>query len=170
MKMKLFFLTPILLLLFSCSKDSDAGPDPVGLNPWDGKYRMEGVMTDMVNPAFTWHNNNHTYAMETTSSTQIKVVSDDLTIPGIVIANGINATYYGTFGLLINFDPATNEITSVTNSYGQPSSSGRSAVLDPSGINEWDPVTKNLTVKFWMDENGSHRSSFEINCVYIGAR
>ena len=96
--------------------------------------------------------------------------------PGIVIGNtggGItNATYYAKFGLIMNFDAATNKVTSVTNYYGQPSSTGRSAVLDPTGVNSIDPTTKNIRVKFFMDETGiaGHRATFDLTLVYLGAR
>lgn len=169
MKTRFLLLVPIISLLFACSSDSKDGPADT-LNPWDGKYRMEGTMTDLENDDFGWAGNTHTYQMETTSSTQIKIIADELAMPGIVIANGINLTFYGTFGLLVNFNPSTNKITSVTNFFGQPSESGRSAVLDPSGANEWNPETKNFTIKFWMDEDGAHRTAFDVTCVYIGAR
>ena len=63
-------------------------------------------------------------------------------------------------------------MTSVTNYYGQPSSSGRSAILDPTGVNSIDPATKNIKLRFFMDETGiaGHRSTFDITLVYLGDR
>ncbi|MDT9096606.1 hypothetical protein RSW32_25110, partial [Escherichia coli] len=74
--------------------------------------------------------------------------------------------------LIMNFDAATNKVTSVTNYYGQPSSNGRSAVLDPTGANSIDPTTRNIRVKFFMDETGitGHRATFDLTLVYLGAR
>ncbi len=155
--------------MFSCKKSS-TGSTSSTRNPWDGKYRMEGTLTDVVEPVITWPGDTYEYNLETTSATQIKLVSKDLGIDGHLIKYGGSLSYYGKFGLLVNFDPATNKITSVTNSYGQPSSSNRSAVLDPSGINTWDPVTKNVKIKYWMDEGGVHRTSFNETWVYVGAR
>jgi hypothetical protein len=159
-------------LIFSCKKKPDEQPAPSTLNPWDGKYRFEGTLTDHKDPAFVWPGNTYLYNLETMSPTQVKVISVNLGIAGHILKNGINETYYGTFGLLVNFDPATNKITSISNSYGQPSASGRTAVLDPSGVNTWDPVTKNIKIKYWMDEAGfaGHRTSFDETWVYIGAR
>ena len=159
------------LLMFSCKKSKTDEP-PGTLNPWDGKYRLEGTLVDAKDPAFVWPGNTYLYNVETLSATQVQLISIDLGFAGHLLKNGINLTYYGTFGLKVTFDPATNNITSVTNTYGQPSASGRSAVLDPSGVNTWDPVTKNIKIKYWMDEAGfaGHRTSFDETWVYIGAR
>lgn len=172
MKTRFILLFSVALIsLYSCKKSSTTTPTST-LNPWDGKYRLEGTLTDAKDPAFVWPGNTYLYNVETVSSTQIRLISIDLGFAGHLLKNGINLTYYGTFGLLVNFDPATNKITSITNSYGQPSASGRTAVLDPSGINTWDPVTKNIKIKYWMDEAGfaGHRTSFDETWVYIGAR
>lgn len=172
MKIRLIlFILAATLMLYSCKKSSTAAPAST-LNPWDGKYRLEGTLTDAKDPAFVWPGNTYLYNLETLSSTQVKLISINLGFAGHILKNGINETYYGTFGLIVTFDPATNKITGVTNSYGQPSSSGRSAVLDPSGVNSWDPVTKNIKIKYWMDEAGfaGHRTSFDETWVYIGAR
>lgn len=163
--------------LFSCKKKSDdTTPAPSTRNQWDGRYRMEGTMTDHSNAQFGWMNNTYEYTLQTSSAGSDSLVSNTLGFPGIVIGNtnlGItNATYYSKFGLILSFDAGTNKVTAVTNYYGQPSSNGRSAVLDPSGFNSVDPATKNIRVKFFMDETGvtGHRSTFDITLVYLGAR
>jgi len=164
-----------IVTLHACKKSKTTSPPtpPSGLNPWDGKYRFEGTLTDHKEPAFVWPGNTYEYTLETKSTTQVLVICTKLAMAGHMLKNGINETFYGNFGLMVNFDPATNKITSITNSYGQPSpTSGRSAILDPSGINTWDPVTKNIKIKYWMDEAGfaGHRTSFDETWVYIGAR
>lgn len=163
--------------LFSCKKKSDdVTPTPSTRNQWDGRYRMEGSMTDLSNPQFGWMNNTYEYTLQTSTANTDSIVSNNLGFPGIIIGNtnlGItNATFYSKFGLILTFDAATNKVTAVTNYYGQPSSSGRSAVLDPSGANSIDPATKNIRVKFFMDETGisGHRSAFDITLVYLGVR
>lgn len=166
-------LVPLLLCacIFSCKKSKDDAEPIPDINRWDGRYNVEGTLTDFKEPVYEWPGTRE-YRLETNSPTQVTLISKDLGIAGHVIKNGINLSYYGTFGLIVNFDPATNKITSITNSYGQPSSSGRSAVLDPSGVNTWDPVTKNIKIKYWMDEAGftGHRTAFDETWVYIGAR
>lgn len=175
MKMRsLIFMLVTCIVMFACKKSKTT--DNNGLNQWDGRYRMEGAMTDHSNPAFGWMNNTYEYSLHTCGSNTDSLVSKTLAFPGIVIGNtggGItNATFYSNFGLIMTFDAATNKVTAVTNYYGQPSSSGRSAVLDPSGFNDVDPVTKNIRVKFFMDEVGiaGHRATFNITLVYLGAR
>lgn len=170
------FLIAALLFVASCKKSKDDPAPGNGRNAWDGRYRMEGTMTDNSNPQFGWMNNTYEYTLQTSGANTDSLVSNNLGFPGIVIGNtnlGItNATYYSKFGLIFTFDAATNKVTAVTNYYGQPSSSGRSAVLDPSGANSIDPATKNIRVKFFMDETGiaGHRSSFDVTLVYLGAR
>lgn len=168
----LLFALSVILILNACSKSDDSGGTASGNNPWDGKYRIEGTMTDAVDPTYTWAGNTYEYTLETTSSTQVKVISKNLGISGHLILVGGSLSYYSQFGLIVNWDPSTNKITSITNSYGQPSPSGRSAVLDPSGVNTWDPVTKNIKIKYWLDQTGvtGHRTSFDETWVYIGAR
>jgi hypothetical protein len=178
MKIKsLLFIALALATVLSCKKKSDDDTPPSTRNQWDGRYRMEGTMTDHTNPAFGWMNNTYEYTLQTSGANTDSLVANALTFPGIVIGNtgaGItNATFYGNFGLILTFDAATNKVTAVTNYFGQPSAvSGRSAVLDPSGANSIDPATKNIRVKFFMDETGivGHRATFDVTLVYLGAR
>lgn len=170
-----FFILVAMLVFNACKKSKTTAPST--LNQWDGRYRMEGTMTDHSNPAFHWMNNTYEYSLQTSSANTDSLVSKTLNLPGIVIGNtggGItNATYYGNFGLIMTFDAATNKVTAVTNYYGQGAGpSGRSAVLDPSGFNDVDPVTKNIRVKFFMDETGvaGHRATFNVTLVYVGPR
>lgn len=158
-------------LVLSCSKKSNTTTNNT-INPLDAKYRLEGTLTDAKDPVYVWPGDTYLYNLEPISSTQAKLISLDLTIAGHLLKNGINLTYYSSFGLIITFDPATNKITGLTNSYGQPSTNGRSAVLDPSGANSWDPVTKKIKIKYWMDEAGfsGHRTSFDETWVYVGPR
>ncbi len=173
MKIRFILIISAALIMLSSCKKSSTTTTPSTLNPWDGKYRLEGTLVDAKDPAFVWPGNIYLYNAETISATQIQLISIDLGIAGHLLKNGINLTFYGNFGLIVTFDPATNKITSITNSYGQPSpTSGRSAVLDPSGVNTWDPATKNIKIKYWMDEAGfaGHRTSFDETWVYVGAR
>ncbi len=165
-------LTALIILSCSCKKSKTTTPAST-LSLIDARYRMEGTLTDAKDPAFVWPGNTYEYSLETITLTQVKLISKTLGFSAHMLKNGINETYYGNFGLLVNFDPATNKITSVTNFYGQPSpTAGRSAILDPSGINTWDPTTKNIKIKYWMDETGfaGHRTSFDETWVYLGTR
>ncbi len=161
-----------IAMIGGCKKNKDTTTPPATLNQWDGRYRIEGAMVDNKNPAFVWAGDTYEYSLHTSSTTTDSLVSKDLGSPGHLIKNGINLSYYGTFGLVITFDPATNKVIALTNYYGQPSASGRSAVLDPSGINSIDPATKNIRIKYWMDEAGfaGHRVAFNETWVYLGPR
>jgi len=176
MKIRSILFIVAAMLMFNACKKSKTTPAST-LNQWDGRYRMEGTMTDHSNPAFVWMNNTYEYSLHTSSANTDSLVSKSLNMPGIVIGNtggGItNATFYSNFGLIMTFDAATNKVTAVTNYYGQGAGpSGRSAVLDPSGFNDIDPVTKNIRVKFFMDETAvvGHRATFTVTLVYLGPR
>ncbi len=172
-------LTKLIVLVLTawtfaaCSTSTDNPPDISGSrNQWDGRYRLAGTMYDSVNSDFRWHSDTFEYSLHTSGTHTDSLVSDLLGFPGIVIGNLINTTYYSKFGLVLTMDATSNKVTGVTNYYGQPSSSGRSAVLDPTGVNSIDPITKNIRVKFFMDEVGrvGHRASFDLTLVYLGSR
>jgi hypothetical protein len=173
MKIRLLLSLAAFVLIFTCCKKKSPDTPASALNPYDGRYRMEGTLADAKEPTYSWPGDTYEYNLETVSATQIKLISKDLGFAGHLIRIGINLSYYGNFGMLVTFDPATNKITGITNPYGQPSvNNGRSAILDPSGINTWDPVTKNIKIKYWMDETGiaGHRTAFNETWVYIGPR
>lgn len=172
MKILLLFAM-IVLTVGACNETKEEPTSPTSTrNQWDGRYRLEGTMTDSVNSDFRWKDDTYQYTLQTSGSNTDSLVSNDLGFPSIVIANITNATYYNKFGLLLTLDAATNKVTGLTNYYGQPSTSGRSVVIDPSGANSIDPVTKNIKLKFFMDEVGrvGHRASFDVTLVYLGAR
>lgn len=176
MKIRSILLILAATVMLHACKKSKTTPTST-LNPWDGKYRMEGTMTDHSNPAFGWMNNTYEYSLQTSGANTDSLVSKSLNFPGIVIGNtgvGITSpTFYGNFGLIMTFDAATNKVTAVTNYYGQGTApGGYSAVLDPSGFNDIDPVTKNIRVKFFMDQTtvAGHRATFNVTLVYLGPR
>lgn len=97
--------------------------------------------------------------------------------PGYLFFTGTGGSYYGNFGIVATFDPATDEIVEVHNYYGDPNnpattgnasnpagSSGppdywslqgpsvRRAALDPSGINAYDGTGSNpvVDIKYFM--------------------
>jgi hypothetical protein len=145
-------------------------------NKWDGVYAINGTFSDATNAAFTgayplvWE-------LQTTSPTQC-VVADmvELGFPGFLFYTGTGYSYYGSFGLVVNFDPATDQITSVTNYYGQPAGNTRSAELDPSGINAYDAATKTINIKYYMKQPSvvpaapNIRAFFDEEWKYTGPR
>jgi hypothetical protein len=143
-------------------------------NTYDGEYTVDGTFVDAAHPEFTG-----SYPMDVNLETQSLTtnVMRDLKVNGGTIGHGfINAgsgSYYGSFSPVFEFDPVTNKVISVTNYYGQPASNGRSAELDPSGINTYDPDTKTIKVSYWMNQPSvitPHRTHFVEVFTYLGPR
>ena len=147
-------------------------------NKYDGVYKITGTFLDVsaVGAGFT-----AAYPLQWelwTTGTNSCVVVDNyyLGIPGYVFTNGGSLTYYGSFGLNINFDLATDAVTSVTNYYGQPAGNTRSAVLDPSGLNKYDGSSKTIKIKYFMTQPSVIttapyiRSYFNETWSYLGSR
>ncbi|HMX81468.1 MAG TPA: hypothetical protein PLG91_14200, partial [Ferruginibacter sp.] len=59
MQIKTLLLLSVLVLAMGACKKSSDDPAPSSRNQWDGKYRMEGTMTDHSNSAFGWMNNTY---------------------------------------------------------------------------------------------------------------
>lgn len=142
-------------------------------NKYDGVWTITGTFLDQTNAAFTG-----LYPLEwdlVTSSANSIVAYDNeqLGIPGHLFLNNGSPTYYGNFGLVVNFDVATDKITSITNFYGQPSSNGRSAALDPSGVNAYSIVNGVPTIKvkyFLLQPGATVRTKFDETWTYKGPR
>jgi Domain of unknown function (DUF1735) len=124
-------------------------------NKFDGVYKVTGTMVDVTNAAFkhlTQVGETLEYSLETISATKCVIVDRDYGIGAAahVFYTGTGASYYGSFGAVLEFDPATNKVISVTNFYGQPAGNTRSAQIDPSGVNTYDPATKSMKIKYNM--------------------
>jgi hypothetical protein len=121
-------------------------------NKWDGVYAITGTFLDITNANFTGSYPLE-WELQTSGASQCIVVDNVyLGIPGHVFLNSGSLTYYGSFGLVVNFDPATDQISSIVNYYGQPAGNTRSAVLDPSGLNKYDGATKTINIKYFMKQ------------------
>ena len=172
MHRKILIITSLLFLVFvSCKKNKGDEKINEDINKFDGRYSITGTIVDKTDPRISAPPAKE-YHLKTISNTEIEMFSPELSISGHLMLNLSNLTFYGKFSVIVKFDPATNKALSVRNGYGQPADNGRSAVLDPSGINTWDPVTKTIKIKYWMDETGvtGHKTSFDETWTYIGAR
>jgi Domain of unknown function (DUF1735) len=144
-------------------------------NKYDGMYELTGTMVDLSNATLTGYFPQEV-AFVTTGSSSVVMIPTELGIPGHLILSGGALSYYGSYGPTFNFDPATDKVATVTNSYGQPAGNTRSAELDPSGLNQWDPATKELNVKYFMKQPSviaapPHiRVTFDENFKYLGPR
>lgn len=147
-------------------------------NKYDGVWEIDGTFSD-VSPAGAAFINAYPLEWElvTTGPTQVKVqdaVFFATATPAYIFQTAPGSySYYGSFGLIVNFDAADN-VASVVNFYGQPSSNGRSAELDPSGVNKWTPgPPAKIQIKYWMNQPSviaGHRSFFNETWTYMHAR
>jgi hypothetical protein len=142
-------------------------------NKYDGVWHIEGSMVDLTNALFTSFY-PLTWDLVTNSANSVVVFDNEqLGIPGHLFLNAGSPSYYGNFGLIVNFDPATDKITSVTNYFGQPASNGRSAVLDPTGVNAYMVVdgVPTIKIKYFMLQPGTTvRTTFDETWTYEGPR
>jgi hypothetical protein len=167
----LSILVIVFLSVLSCKKECTDYPTE-GKSVLDGKYTVDGTLVDAAAPTIT-STGPKEYHLRSLSPTEVELFPVELGILGHLILSGTSLSYYGSFGIIVTFDRTTNKITSITNSYGQPASNGRYAILDPSGVNAWDPVTKNIKIKYWMDQPSviaGHRTAFDETWTYIGPR
>lgn len=143
-------------------------------NDYDGVYNLTGTMAD-AGAALDgmWDVDYH---LITTGANSVvgwdPNVYEDYYIP---IYNGTTPSGYGAYCPIFTFDPVTKKVTTVTNIWGQPASNGRYAAIDPSGVNEWDPVTRDIKVKFFMYQPSvvplpNPRVVFDWTLEYKGAR
>jgi hypothetical protein len=167
-------------------------------NKWDGVYQVTSQTFSDVSPAGAGFsainpylaqfgiadglpsNGPMEYELRTTSATQC-VLYDNYFFGGVdtPFATGSadgDYSYYGSFGLLVNFDPATDKVVSVTNYYGQPAGNTRSAQLDPTGVNAYDASSKTIQIKYQMTQPsvitapGNVRTTWDETWKYIGSR
>lgn len=124
-------------------------PLPI-INKYDGTYTLTGTMIDYSNANLTGKYPGN-ISLVTQDANSVAFYDNDAKDYYHRILNGTSDSYYGSFAPVFIFD-SNNNVIRVENKYGQPSSNGRSAELDPSGVNKWDPVTKILKVKYWMNQ------------------
>lgn len=89
-------------------------------------------------------------------------------------SGGTGSSYYGNFAPIFHMDDAGN-VTSVTNFWGQgTNANGRSAILDPSGVNKFtisaDGTTRTLEVSYIMVQGGSNRTFFYEKWDFVNDR
>ncbi len=138
-------------LLFSCKVR----------HPYAGRYVCTGTYTDVTNAAWK-------HASEALTADGEDYIIDLETVDGATLIIGYTPTFdtsnkylfytgtgysqFGSFCPQFTFDSNGN-VTAVTNVYGQPAPANtRSAELDPSGINKYDPETKTIKVSYWMNQ------------------
>lgn len=144
-------------------------------NIYDGHYSVtaNSPMVDAASAGIVGNYPMDVYLV-TIGANSVVMIDNAIGTYAHSIRSGGNLSYYGSFAPVFNFDPSSNGvIVSVTNFYGQPAGNGRSAQLDPSGVNKWDPITKLMKVKYWMNQPSvisPHRTYFDETFTYLGPR
>ncbi len=146
-------------------------------NKYDGNWTITGSYYDALRPDFA-----SIYPLEwqlvTTGPASCKVqdaVNFGTATPAYLfyVTSSGSYSYYGSFGLNINFD-ASDNVSSVTNFYGQPSGNNRSANLDPSGANKYFAASPAyIKIKYFMDQPNlitPHRAYFDETWTYLSPR
>jgi len=142
-------------------------------NKYDGHYQVTGTMVDAANSGLS---GAYPMDVDLITSGANSVQMFDNAIGGVFhsITNAGSLSYYGSFGVQFNLDGSgSGAVISVVNVYGQPAANGRSAELDPSGINMWNESDKSMDVSYWMDQPTvitPHRTSFIEHFTYLGPR
>ena len=146
-------------------------------NKFDGLYEVtaKSPMVDVANAALTGYY-PFIYELQTSGESSVKCL--DKTVWGDYmhpILNGTSASGYGSFGLEVFFD-ASGKIIDVKNTWGNPPSNTRMPAIDPSGINKWNPTTRNIDFKYWMKQPSvvtaapNIRVYFDETWTYKGSR
>jgi hypothetical protein len=145
-------------------------------NVFDGTYTVTGTMVDKTNAALTAYYPATVQLQTTGANSNIYYDVSQPTSGGnghLILSSGaINE--YGDFDPVFTFDQTTQKVTGVVNAYGQPAADGRSAILDPTGVNAYTgtPGQKGfvIQVSYIMVQSGVNRTYFNETYTYTGSR
>lgn len=147
-------------------------------NLYDGRYQVTAVnpMIDFVSSSLTG-NYPFVYILETTGANTVDCIDEEYDYPLHSILSGGNWSYYGSFCPQLVFKTdGSNEVEAVTNYWGNPAGNTRGALLDPDMVSFWDPVTKDIRIKYHMTMSSAvpdppHiRTTFDELWLYLGPR
>ncbi|WP_026897490.1 DUF1735 domain-containing protein [Daejeonella oryzae] len=145
-------------------------------NKYDGNYTVTATapMVDFANSTITGY-----YPLDSDLHTTgpNSVVMYCYTYLGGFQGHPIKAagasSYYGSFAPVFTMD-ADGKVVSVTNYYGQPAGNGRSAQLNPAGVNKFTVNangSKTLEVSYYMLQPGtSVRTTFSEKWTFVKNR
>ncbi len=145
-------------------------------NQYDGAYEVTGTMVDHASATLTGVFPMK-YDLVTSGATTVDGFDPEYWVDRFIpIYSGTSISGYGSFSPVFTFDPTTNKITSITNFYGQPAGNTRSAAMDPSGLNQFNPDDHSVDVKFFMKQPSAVpdppniRVEFNWHLTYKGKR
>jgi hypothetical protein len=124
---------------------------------YEGRYILTGTMEHLPSPGAYVHITTifdpdpYTVQLQTYDGESVVFYEEmgwaDYIYPIATASGGYSG--WGSFAPIFKFDDQGNVID-VINYYGEPASNTRSAELDPSGVNKYDPATKSFQVSYWM--------------------
>lgn len=124
---------------------------------YEGRYVLTGTMVHLPSPGAYNHitavmeGEPFTVQLQTVDGSSLILYDEnvfgDYIYPMSTASGAMSG--WGSFCPVFKFDDAGN-IISVVNDYGQPAGNTRSAVLNPTGVNKYDPATKSFTVSYYM--------------------
>ena len=143
------------------------------VNKYDGVYEVTGEFSDATNAAFSAYYPSEV-ELRTVNGNTIGRWDVDLGTPqGYRFNADGGPSYYGSFGANFILDDAGN-VASVVNAFGQPAANGRSAQLDPSGVNKFTIVSetdKTFEVSYYMIQpTGTIRCYFKEKFTFLRNR
>jgi hypothetical protein len=148
-------------------------------NKYDGVYEVtaNSPMVDVLNASLTGYY-PFVYELQTSGAHSVKCYDRDIWGDYMhPIYSGTSVSGYGAFGLEVFFDPSGNgKIIDVKNPWGNPPANTRMPAIDASGVNAWDPATKNVKFKYFMKQPSlvpdppNIRVYFDETWTYKGAR
>lgn len=146
-------------------------------NKFDGLYTVDATapMVDATASTLTGYYPMKKMSLITTGPNSVAMYDGQYATNGYAhpIKSGTATSSYGQFSPVFTMDPATGAVVSVENYFGQPSANGRSAALNPSGVNKFtvNGNVKTLEVSYYLLQPGtSIRTSFYEKWTYTDAR
>ncbi len=120
-------------------------------NKYDGVYEVTGTMVDVLNATFvalpSWE------AELVTAGANSVTVYDQVYFGApfhpFLVTTSNSVSGYGSFGMVVTFDPVTDKVLSLVSPY-VPAGNTRYGELDATFDSYFDPVTKDVTIKYYM--------------------
>jgi hypothetical protein len=143
-------------------------------NKYDGNYSMDITLAGWAaygisdGPTYTWPSN----VQLVTSGSSTVYMTNDLTGTDLQPAYDATGaeTQFGAAGPQFTFDPNTDQVTDVSNTYPDDGR-GRGFHLNAAaGPSYYDPATKSVVVHYIMVQTGRPDQTIDISLSFVGPR
>lgn len=142
-------------------------------NKYDGKYSYVFSMLAPDRPSFAANGTEYTWpgdvTLRTSGANTVNLFDEwgfGAFIQPLRTSTGWNGL--GQTNPRFTIDEATNKITEVINSTN--ATNGRKFNIDPTGVNEYNPATKNITATYFMTQPGFAPIKIVSKFTYKGPR